>query len=169
MKDSTGKKLKKKAGEVIVEQQNKTPDSLDPIEVAQTVTNFDDYTNELNLSINDGKKLFAHDFFIEVSTSKTIWNKVLKNNFKARSSCPTPNYDQTVWNYHRETGNVEYLWTIPDRNACMFLYMNKETIDSSQHELLQFVLDFADGTLFKKCKKLNNEDETESPLLFIKK
>lgn len=165
MKDKKGNKVATKAGEVIPSTQ----EPATALEVGRTVANFDDYTKELELCIQDGKKLFPDDFFIEVSLSKTIWQKVLKNNFKARLSCPTPNYDQTVWRYNDTTQQVEYIWTIPDRNTCMFMYMNKEKIDNSQKELLQFVLDFSDGTLLRRCKQFNNEDEKESPLIIIKK
>ena len=87
-----------------------------------------------------------------------------RNYFIDRQTCPTPNYDQAVYRYNRKKEQIEYIWSIPDRETCHHLRINAMHVVPRERELLSFVLKFADGTLFKLCKKLNGE-KLETPEL----
>jgi len=59
---------------------------------------------------------------------------------------------------------IEFIWTIPSKEACIHLRDNALIVDKSEHGLLQFVLWFEDGTLYRLAKRLNKE-EMHSPML----
>jgi len=131
----------------------------------QTREQLEDY--ELNLweAAQRGRRDFGDEFYVVVLTKKErLMPNLLRNYFIPRISCPTPNYDQIVYKYDHRSGDLIFLWVIPDRDTCYALKKNAHEVDPSEYELLRFVLDFADGTLFKISKRLNGEME-DSPLL----
>ena len=108
--------------------------------------------------IERGKKEFPHDFYIVVDTKKEPkMQNVLRNVFIPRSTCPTPTYDNSVYKYHRSDENLEFLWVLPSKATCSMMKDRALEIPEDQKDLLQFVLDDADGTLLRRCKKLNKE------------
>jgi hypothetical protein len=117
------------------------------------------YLTELFTAVERGKKQFYGPFFIVVLQQRFRGlNNVLRNYFIPRSTCPTPDYDQTVYAYYPgKEQEIEYVWTIPDRQSCHDLIENALTIEDEYRELLKFVMDFKDGTLFKLAQTLNNE------------
>jgi len=117
------------------------------------------YLEELFAAVERGKKEMKGDFFIQVLTTRfrTLTN-VVRNQFVVRYTCPTPNYDQTVYLWKHADQELNYIWSIPDRQSAHDLIDNALTIEDEYRELLQYVLDFADGTLFKLAQKLNNEE-----------
>jgi hypothetical protein len=143
-------------GKIASELLAKTPDSIDPIEVEQTL--HDNYEVNLLECFNNAKKDMQGDFFIVVITKKEpLMQNVLRNYFFARRSCPTPDYDQTVYHYKSEHDFLDFVWVIPSKHACLTLMDHKIDLVPEQWGLLEFVLQFADGTLYRKAKKLNNE------------
>ncbi len=123
----------------------------------------EDYMKHLFECIDSHYDKFKDSFFIEVTTKmEPLMQNVLRNYFCARQSCPTPNYDQTLFRYNKEQGRIEFIWTIPSRDACHHLKENMLEVVQEEKELLQFVLMFADGTLFKLCKKFNNEKDAST-------
>jgi len=78
--------------------------------------------------------------------------------------CPTPTYDQTIFKYVHDTGDLKYMWTIPDREACLTLLQNAKLVVPEERQLLEFVIRFANGDLFKVMKKENGE-KIDSPEL----
>lgn len=121
----------------------------------------DDYLSELIHAAETNRTKFDGDFFIVVNIKlEKIFESALPvfhEYYIAQSTCPTPNYDQTLYKFNAVKEQIEYIWTIPDRETAHYLIANKEIVDKSEHELLNFVLQFADGSLYKLCKKLNNE------------
>ncbi len=91
-------------------------------------------------------------------------NNVIRNFFMGRKSCPTPEYDQAVYKYNRANEHVEFMWVVPAKDVCMEMSNNPLEVPLADKELLAFVLDFTDGTLFRLAKKLNGEQD-DSPLL----
>ena len=87
-----------------------------------------------------------------------------ENYFYARLSCPTPDYDQTLYKYSHKQESLTFLWVIPSRDTCQLLKDNALQVVPEERELLGFVLNFADGSLFKLAKKLNGEVEDSSLL-----
>jgi hypothetical protein len=141
----------------------KTPDSNDPIELELEMQK--DYIKELLTTLSDSKNKFIGNFYIVVITKKErLMENVLRNYFFARQSCPTPDFDQSVYYFDRKKESLEYLWTVPSRDTIDILKENACEVDKSEWGLLKFVLQFCDGTLFKISKDRNGE-APNSPLL----
>jgi hypothetical protein len=149
---------KKTVGTIAGELQQKAPESRDPIEIQREMLK--DYEKNVVIAIERGLKTINKDFYIEVELKKEkLLENVLRNYFCERTTCPTPGHDQTVFKYNYNSGVVEHLWTVPDRDTCEIFYENALIIVPEERALLKFVLDFYDGTLLRKAKKLNGEDE----------
>lgn len=147
-------------GALSVEALLKTPETLDPREQGNEMTK--PYMGELFKTLEDGKKNIAGNFFITVLTKRErLLTNVIRNYFFYRHSCPTPDYDQAVYYYDNTDDELELLWVIPSQQMAHELKEHALTLDKEYSELLQFVLDFADGTLFKKAQLLNKEDKKE--------
>ena len=152
-------------GKLAVNLMTKEPDSTNPVELGSTIQNSQDYIHNIVQCITDNEEHFEDDFFIVVLTKRErLLPNVLRNYFFARESCPTPDYDQSVYIYRKKTQMVEYMWSLPSQDACYHLRENAREVHKSEQALLEFVLQFFDGTLMKICKKLNGE-QADSPLL----
>jgi len=90
---------------------------------------------------------------------------VFRNYFAGRRSCPTPNYDQSVYRYDRKNSQIQYLWTVPSRDACHYLKDNALEVVPAEHELLNYVLKFDAGILLRLCKKFNKEEENSTKII----
>ena len=126
-----------------------------------------DYELNIQMCIDNGcaHYPFSETFYVVVITKKErLMQNVLRNYFSHRLSCPTPEWDQVVYQYHIRTGDLTFLWVIPAKDICKEMSDNPLGVHESERELLNFVLDFNDGTLLKLAKKLNGEQE-DSPLL----
>jgi hypothetical protein len=127
-----------------------------------------EYDANLLQCYNAGKLSWGTDFYIVVLTKKErILKNVLRNYFFSRSSCPTPEWDQTVYKYTKADDSLEFLWVIPSKDTCEFMYHNALQIPAEERMLLMFVLSFLDGSLLRKAKQLNGE-QIDSPLLLEK-
>ncbi len=147
---------RQKVGKISYDLWNKKPEAADPYE--QMREQLSDYDKELFSCLEQAKKTYPGDFYVVVITKKErLMPNVMRNYFFARSTCPTPDYDQTVYLYTKVDDSVEFLWVIPSKQAC--LYMLNNVLEIQEKELLQFVLDFSDGTLMKKALILNKEIE----------
>jgi len=147
---------KRTLGSIVNDLALQKPDSRDPIEIQRTVQK--DYMANLINAVDRGLKKYTNNFFIHVETKKEpLLSHTYRNYFIDRLTCPTPNYDQSVFKYNRVRGRIEYLWTIPDRETCFYLKNNINLVDPAEHELLDFVIKFDNGTLLRLCKKLNGE------------
>lgn len=136
----------------------KTPDTRDPIEIQREVHK--SYIDELKTCVEDGRKKYFGDFYVVVMTkNERLLPNVLRNFFHHRKSCPTPQWDQSVFRFDAAAEAIHYLWTVPSRDACHYLRDNAALVAPEERQLLQHVLHFFDGTLLKKAKILNNEQE----------
>ena len=134
-----------------------------PIELERAM--HQDYEENIHECIARGKKEYPGDFYIVVITKKErLLQNVLRHYYFPRSTCPTPEYDQTVYKYYRADDNHRFLWVVPDKITCENLRDNAVQVNELERDLLMFVLDFYDDTLMKIAKKLNGEF-LETPLL----
>jgi hypothetical protein len=116
------------------------------------------YESNMLLAIDRGKKLYPKNFFIVVETKKEPKMKnVIRNYFIPRQSCPTPQYDEAVYQYDYLSGNLVFLWVLPSKQTYNMMKNNALELPTEERQLLQFVLEDADGTLLNRCKKLNGE------------
>jgi hypothetical protein len=124
-----------------------------------------DYEKHINQCVETHKKTFDGDFYIIVITKKEVlMRNVIRHYFFGRLSCPTPDYDQTVYKYYRPKEELSFLWTIPSKMTCLYMKEHASEIQPEEFGLLKFVLEFADGTLFKRSKELNGEKIDTSEL-----
>jgi len=119
-----------------------------------------DYEKNVYKCIEDNKHVIANDFYVVVLTKKEkLMQNVIRNYFYVRLSCPTPNYDQIVYKYHKKDERIEFLWVIPDREISKHMKKEAASTPPDQWELLSYVLKFADGSLYKLAKDLNGEED----------
>jgi len=142
-----------KISSYLLSRQTETQSPIDIQREAQK-----DYFSNLEQSLNQGLKAFAGDFYIVVITKKErLMQNVLRNYFAVRETCPTPDWDQTVWFARRVDQSIDYLWTIPAKDVCEHLKLNALYVVDAEKQLLNFVLKFEDGSLLKEAKKRNGE------------
>lgn len=97
-------------------------------------------------------------FFIAAILKKEkLLENVLRNYFIPTQVCPTPTYDQTVYRYNHEKEDIEYIWTVPDRETCLTFKENVTKIVPEERALLANILDFYSGALYRKAKEFNGE------------
>jgi hypothetical protein len=144
-------------GKISSELMQKAPDTRDPIELERAM--HEEYEKNVYECVNRSKKDFPEDFYVVVITKKEpLMQNVLRNYFYGRISCPTPDYDQCVYFVDRKKDRLFFLWVIPSRDVCFHLKENALHVVSEEKDLLKFVLDFADGTLYQLSRKLNGEE-----------
>lgn len=146
-------------GAISQELLQKELETTDPIE--QMREQLSEYDQNIFECIKNAYAAFPNDFYIVVITKKEkLMENVIRHYFLSRSTCPTPDYDQTIYRYDRKKEEISFLWTIPSKHACMIIKERAVEIvanDPSQKDLVMFVLQFADGSLYKKALELNNE------------
>ena len=149
-------------GKLATDLLSKDPVSRDPIELTNELLT--DYEKELRLCIDRHIRDYGmEDFYVIVITKKEpLLENVLRHYFFARRSCPTPDYDQAVYKYTLKNDHIEFLWVIPSKDACLTLTQNASLVAPEEYGLLDYVLKFADGSLFALAKKLNGEKDIES-------
>jgi hypothetical protein len=160
-------KVKKTVGEISTDLLQKANDPVSVID--QTYECLTDFEKELLKCAHDARTKYKGNYFITVITKKEpLMENVIRNFFIHRLSCPTPDYDQTVYRYDRQKDDLEFIWTIPSKDTCLQFIAHKHEIVPSELALLGFILDFSDGTLFKLAKKLNNESDFSPNLAIIR-
>jgi len=148
----------KTVGAVARELMLKDTHAQDPVELRREM--LEDFEANVYECISLGKKDLIGDFFVVVLLKKEhLMQNVLRNYFAFRSTCPTPDWDQTVYRYHSSNDTVEILWVVPSKDACRFFMSNAMTIAKDKRDILRYVLDFEDGTLLRIAKKFNGESE----------
>lgn len=154
---------RKTVGAIALELMQKEAPSRDPIEIQREMQK--EYLDELVKCVELNKAKIHGDFFVSVLTkNEKLMPNVFRNYFLATKACPTPTYDQSVFWYRSTAEQLEYLWTVPSKDTCIYFKKNAHLVTQEEKQLLQFVLDFYDNTLLKVSKRLNNEEE-KSPFL----
>jgi hypothetical protein len=119
--------------------------------------------DKINQAIEATKNKIQGDFFIEILQRDFTKIKGLHETMSyyvvPRRSCPTPHFDSTAFMYHRDSGDLERLWTIPNLTACLHLMNNRNEVGPEKYEILQDVLDFYNKKLLRRAKELNKEPE----------
>jgi hypothetical protein len=156
--------LKETVGKVALDLMSKEPEVTTVIDQQRAMQ--EDYLEELTECVMEFRKKYPRDFFVTVLTkSEKLMPNVFRNYFVPRLSCPTPNYDQAVYRYRHEDEEIEFIWSIPCREACFYLRENTAHVSTEEHELLQYVIAFADGTLYHLCRHLNSEYDEQTQVV----
>ena len=117
-----------------------------------------EYESGVHEAIQTGIKTWKGDFYVVVLTKQErLMKNVIRLYMLTRQSCPTPQHDQTVYLYHRVSGDIEELWTVPSLQACVTLVNEALMVHPDERQLLDYVLQFRDGTLLRKAQELNGE------------
>ena len=143
-------------GKIASDLINKRTDPVFVID--QMRENLTDYEKNVYEAALKGIKDFTGNFYVIVlNKTERLMQNVNRNYYFCRSTCPTPNYDQTVYRYDRKDNDLRFLWVIPCRDAAFYLRDNAFMIAPDEQDILKYVLAFDNGTLFKTAKKLNGE------------
>lgn len=145
-------------GQAALDLYCKVPDTLNVHELTQE--QLTEYESNVQWCYNRGKKIYdGQEFYIVVLTKweRILGHKVLHPLFMPRRSCPTPEWDQTVYRCPRDSGEIEYLWTLPDKETYNQYLANPELVHPDEFQLLSFVLKDKNGELLALVKKLNGE------------
>jgi hypothetical protein len=151
---------RKTAGQISQELQAKAVDEK-PVDVREQTQNmFADYMDNVFKAVDEGLKTHEGDFYVIVLTkSEPLMPNIIRNYFLSGPACPTPNYDQAVFKYHRDSDDIEFIWQIPNRDMSIWMLENKPLVDPSEYGILKMIEDFASGDLLQKARILNGEVE----------
>jgi len=157
-------KVGKLSVDLLLSKENEQANSID-IEEEAHVKN-DKFLKGLHECKDRGMNQFPKDFYIvHLVQRPAVYKNVIREYFFPRESCPTPDYDQSVWRYIRHDDVLEYLWTIPQREICIEFKDHALEIPKEQQWLLKMILEFADGTLYKMARELNGEGEFDKKII----
>ncbi len=155
VRDTVGKL----SSELLIKQVDDTHSAYDQMQEQLT-----EFEREFYACIETHEKIFPIDFYVVVLTKRErLMPNVFRNYFLARLTCPTPDYDQSVYHY-KPPDTIKYLWTIPDKTSCEIFRDDPLNVPSQERELLNNVLDFYSGDLLRRAKRLNGE-RPESPFI----
>jgi len=117
-----------------------------------------DYMKNLEIAAMKGKKRFNKTFYVVVLIRKErLMRKVVRSGFLSRATCPTPNYDQTVYSFDPISEDLKFLWVIPSKEVCERIYSSKYSLNPTTNALMPYVVNFMEGRLWLKAKELNGE------------
>lgn len=155
-KDSMAEDKKETVGSVAVELAAQADNKHTAHD--QMTENLSDWEKNVLEAAERGLKKYKSDFFIEVLTKKEpLFENIYRNYFIDKRACPTPQYDQTVYQYIYSADALKYLWTVPDKETCTLMRDNALEIPEEEKQLLNYVMLFLNGDLDRLCKKLNKE------------
>lgn len=89
-------------------------------------------------------------YLVVVQKKERLMANVVRRYFFGRQSLPTPDYDQTVWEYNPKTGDMKFMWVIPDKNTTLWMVSNPNEVPNEQRHLLNFCLDFINNKLYSR-------------------
>ena len=154
------KKPRPTLGQLVIDEAGKIPQTQNASELADA--SLSDWDKIMLECYNLGRKgLPNRDFFIEILGK---WERIYGSDRPkirlypfVRKSCPTPNYDHTVFKYNHKDDTIDYLWTLPDKDTYNWYLENANIVHPDRWELLKMILRDHEGDLLRQCKKLNGE------------
>ena len=145
-----------------LELQSKKDEKINPIDLQREIhkgsNSKKSYIEKVQDCVKEGCKEREGDFYIVclIKKERHLQN-IIRPYIFHRKSCPSPDFDQTVYKFHRKDFKLEYLWCIPDRNTYINIILYKNVLPLEQNELIEHVLNFKSGKLDQLCAKLNGE------------
>lgn len=154
---------KKTVGEHSLELSKYDPGNHSAVDQMREQLN--DYEYNVHECVQSNLNCFEGDFYIICLTKKErLMQNVLRGYFFARESCPTPDYDQSVYKYVKEDARLDFLWVIPSADVVNYMKNNPNQVEPNKYALLGFVMQFADGSLLRLAKTLNKEKKDSNIL-----
>lgn len=106
---------------------------------------------ERGLKRYDSRYIYVVVLRIFDSLTKTIRNRYFPSDI-----CPTPNFNQAVFEYDRDHGNLDLLYVLPALNTCNYLLANPFYLNANDRQLLSYIYNFRDGTLDRQQEEKNS-------------
>jgi len=99
------------------------------------------------------------DFFIEMRIKFHHLGRVPETIVFVRHSAPTPSFKQTVWKYYHQSGQLDYLWHLPDKKMYDHILHNLNEFSQLKEYrgLFIYIVMDAKGELLRFAKKLNGD------------
>jgi hypothetical protein len=86
-----------------------------------------DFPKNVVECIKTHRKIFPKDFYVVVLNKvEPLMKNVVRNYYFGRLTCPTPNYDQSVYKYNRDKEQIDFLWVIPSKEVCLYYWEIKK-------------------------------------------
>lgn len=126
-----------------------------------------EYKGEMEKCIKHHKKLFGDDvdfYVVVLEKRERHLTNVIRRYFFGRQTIPSPQYDQTVWYYRHKSKDVQYLWTLPNKQACKAIMKDPKCLPAEFDWLKQMVWRFYKGTLIPEEVKQQYIDKTPKTL-----
>lgn len=120
------------------------------------------YEEEVWEAVDRGRKdaSIVGDFFVVVLFKKERHlQNVVRQMFFYRKTCPTPEYDQTVYKYCRQADALDFVWCIPNNATVINMILKKHLLPPEQQWLVSLSEAFQSGELEELAQKMNKEDE----------
>jgi len=127
---------KKTVGEVSTELL-KNPDEKQGIIDTQKEMN-KQFLPQVEECIKNHKDWKDPYYIVVINKRERLLVNVIRQYFLARFTLPTPDYDQTVFKYFPSTGDLKFLWVLPDKNSIEFINENSSTLPLEQSQLIEF-------------------------------
>lgn len=115
--------------------------------------------------VDSGRKVYKGNFCVVLLTKKERHlTNVIRNFIFHRQTCPQPEFDQTVYLYHKKHDELEYLWTVPNNASCLNLPLYKNHLPDEQQILISMAEAFNSGDLDKYAARINESLDPTSQL-----
>lgn len=116
-----------------------------------------DTTNEINKKYLDevqecikNHSHFNEPFYIVVLYKiEKLMQNVIRRYYVGRLSLPTPSWSQDVWRYNPATGDLEFIWSLPEKSVAMWLVDRPHDIKDEHKQLKNFVVYHLEKKLYK--------------------
>lgn len=128
-------------------------------------TGLEHYDRDLFKCFDTKKNDYQSIFYIVSTFRKDPVTGKVNTLFWSRNSCPTPQFDQAVYQCNKDWSGPLFMWSLPSEDYAIALRDNAQMCPPEQYQLLRFVLDYYDGTLLHVAKKLSNETEETGQLI----
>ena len=93
-------------------------------------------------------KLEHPAYIVGIKRRPKLLINCIETKFVTKNTLPIPDYDQDVFKYDPKTGNLNYLWSLPDKDTLEYLVWNPQ-IPQEQQKLREFCLLFKKNILDK--------------------
>lgn len=154
MKDQKTKNVGAHAYDLLQKQ----PDTTDAVELQREMLNPTEWEQDIQETVESAQRTYPSNFYVVVLFKRErIITNAIRYYMVARRSCPTPQYDQVVYYYDRNQGDIQFIWSIPDQMTSIFMYQNALSVPKEQRQQLNYVIQFFDGSLQEQAQRLNGE------------
>lgn len=125
------------------------------------------YLNELQACVERYKDWNFPFYVVVVTKKERLMQNVMRRYFFARQTMPTPTYDQTLWKYNPKTGDMEFIWVIPDKHTCATLPFMADELTEEFKWLVDTVKKFNDGTLDRMAAESEMKQHEKSVYIAV--